>query len=338
VRALALAVLAACAPQASSLACPTDDAPPPSDAAPCTADPFPPASFPDVTGQGHLTVTLQAPSTYASAPCRPRSLLLYMNGYKADGGSVVGRFRHTGIEDEHDVLTIAPTGIAGSTGYRRWNATPACCEPVQPANDDVAYLAGLVERVIAAGWSVDRSRVYALGMSNGAVMALRLGCERPDLFVGVVAISGVGMSGGIGCTGAPVHMALQHSKADSFFLYSGGTANLPPLMPATYPAIEAAGGLVDQAREKNGCAGGLRLVQSYAYDFDYPGFTYPVGIKDTDELAVDGCPEDGSVTFWRAPYPAPVGGATYGHSLHPTDEFGDVVWNWIAAHPRSAPP
>lgn len=305
------------------------------DAAPCTANPSPPTTFADTTGQGHIAVTLVAPRSYSSDPCRPRPLLLYLNGYGADGGTIVARFQHTGIQDLHDVITVAPTGIAGSTGKRRWNASPACCEPVQPANDDVLYLSDLVER-IAVGWSVDPVRIYALGMSNGAVMAMRLGCDRPDLFAGVVVIAGFGMSGDIGCSGAHVHVAISHSKADSTALYGGGTLDLPPLMPVAYPAIEAAG-TIDQLRAKNGCSGSLQLVKPYAYDFDYPGPSYPTGVPDTDLLEVGGCPADGTVTLWRAPYPAPAGGATYGHSLHATISFGETVWNWIASHPRPAP-
>lgn len=331
--------VALCGEDAPPLDAEIDAAPPPIDAAPdagCTANPAPPAVFADTTGQGHPSVTLLAPSSYAANPCLERPLLLYLNGYGGDGGTIVGRFQHTNIQNDHDVLVLAPTGIVGSTAKRRWNATPACCEPVQPANDDVHYLSNLVERVRTAGWSVDPKRVFVLGMSNGGFMATRLVCERPDLFVGAVAVASSGMSGGIECSTAlaHAHIALLHSKADSTILYNGGTMNLPPMMPSAYPKIEGAGGTIEQLIAKNGCTGALSAPEVYKYDFDWAGVPYPPGVLDTDELVVGGCPADGSITLWRAPYPAAPGGATYGHSIHATPEFGATVWAWIAAHPR----
>ncbi|HEX6704293.1 MAG TPA: PHB depolymerase family esterase [Albitalea sp.] len=54
--------------------------------------------------------------------------------------------------------------------------------------DDVGFSRRIVERLAAQG-RIDPSRVYALGVSNGGQMALRLALEAPDLVRGVAAIA-----------------------------------------------------------------------------------------------------------------------------------------------------
>jgi polyhydroxybutyrate depolymerase len=54
--------------------------------------------------------------------------------------------------------------------------------------EDVAFLRGIVDE-IGATVPVDRARVYAMGMSNGGMMALRLACEAADVFAGVAAVA-----------------------------------------------------------------------------------------------------------------------------------------------------
>lgn len=53
---------------------------------------------------------------------------------------------------------------------------------------DVAFIRRVVDEV-AAGAPVDRGRVFAVGLSNGGMMSLRLACEAADLFAGVAAVA-----------------------------------------------------------------------------------------------------------------------------------------------------
>jgi predicted esterase len=295
--------------------------------------------FVDTTGQGHPDATLIVPSDDTpSSP--PRPLLLFLDGFNGDGGvSAVARFQLVGYQDEGDgAFLLAPTGIVGSTGYRRWNASTSCCEPVQPANDDVGYLGGLIEQVLDRGWNVDRDRIFALGMSNGGSMALRLACERADLLDGVVAIAAIALPDTLPCSPSRhVHVAVSHSKADSLVLYQGGIDEIPITtgstiaMPDPYPAVEGPGGLLAQAIGYNECTGGLPDPQpsDRTLDFDdHPG--YPVGVMDTIPMTVAGCPDDGTVTFWQSPYKPP----TCNHSLQTGSDFGFTMRAWIATHPR----
>jgi polyhydroxybutyrate depolymerase len=70
-----------------------------------------------------------------------------------------------------------------------WNAGGGCCGQSAANNvDDVAYIEGAVS-FLAARYGIDRSRVYGLGHSNGAMMTQRLVCET-RLYAAAVAVSG----------------------------------------------------------------------------------------------------------------------------------------------------
>jgi polyhydroxybutyrate depolymerase len=62
---------------------------------------------------------------------------------------------------------------------RAWNVGGGCCgEPGRTGVDDVAFIAAVAADV-AARVSVDPERIYATGMSNGAMLAYRLACDLP---------------------------------------------------------------------------------------------------------------------------------------------------------------
>jgi poly(3-hydroxybutyrate) depolymerase len=70
-----------------------------------------------------------------------------------------------------------------------WNAGGGCCGLAFEANiNDVAYITQAADFLVGK-YGIDRSRIYGIGHSNGAMMAQRLMCEA-SLFQAIVAISG----------------------------------------------------------------------------------------------------------------------------------------------------
>ncbi|HEU5057254.1 MAG TPA: PHB depolymerase family esterase [Kofleriaceae bacterium] len=55
--------------------------------------------------------------------------------------------------------------------------------------DDVAFIAWLIDE-LAVRHGIDRSRVYVTGMSNGAMMAYRLGCELSGRIAAIAPVAG----------------------------------------------------------------------------------------------------------------------------------------------------
>jgi polyhydroxybutyrate depolymerase len=95
--------------------------------------------------------------------------------------------------------------------------------------DDVGFSRAIVAAA-AADLGTDRRRVYALGYSNGAAMALRLALEAPDLVSGVTAIcANLPTPDNLDCPvrdGPHPAIVLIEGTADRVNPYRGGRVNL----------------------------------------------------------------------------------------------------------------
>ena len=83
------------------------------------------------------------------------------------------------------MITVYPQGAGNS-----WNAGSCCGRAQAEGIDDVRFLRQLVGEIESEA-CIDRNRVYATGMSNGAMMVYRLACEASDLFAAVAPVDGV---------------------------------------------------------------------------------------------------------------------------------------------------
>jgi polyhydroxybutyrate depolymerase len=101
---------------------------------------------------------------------------------------------------------------------RAWNAGTCCGEPARTNADDVGFLTAMVG-AIERQLPIDRARVYATGMSNGAMMALRLGCQT-DTFAAIAPVAGTLLTD---CSQArPTSLLQIHGTADDRVPYDGG--------------------------------------------------------------------------------------------------------------------
>ncbi len=88
--------------------------------------------------------------------------------------------------------SVGPAIIIAPQGYERsWNAG-GCCGPAWKANvNDVALVVAALDSTFASTPMADRSRVFAVGFSNGGRMAYRLACDMPGVFTGFAAVEAV---------------------------------------------------------------------------------------------------------------------------------------------------
>src|SRR5207244_2426435 len=80
--------------------------------------------------------------------------------------------------DREGAIVVFPNGTTRFDSGRlaTWNAGDCCAGAVKRGADDVGFIRAVVADV-QKRWSVDKRRVYATGMSNGAMMAYRLACS-----------------------------------------------------------------------------------------------------------------------------------------------------------------
>lgn len=127
------------------------------------------------------------------------------------------------IADREGLLLVAPQGLDGDKGRRTpaWNDCRSDADSGQAA-DDAGFLTALVER-LQREHRVRTPRIYAVGTSNGGMMALRLAVEQPGRFTAVAAIAAT-MPAGSECA-APtrsVPVVLMHGTEDRFVPWAGG--------------------------------------------------------------------------------------------------------------------
>jgi polyhydroxybutyrate depolymerase len=101
------------------------------------------------------------------------------------------------------------------------------------ASSDVSFLRHVVADIDAKVARVDRRRVYAIGLSNGGMMSLRLACEAADLVAGVAAVAAA-MPAALadGCRpSAPVSVLIANGTDDPLVPYRGGAVRFLRFMP-----------------------------------------------------------------------------------------------------------
>jgi len=131
--------------------------------------------------------------------------------------------------DRDGYIAVYPNGTGGFGGrFLTWNAGTCCGPAAADRIDDVGFSLALIDD-LARRAAVDRARIYATGLSNGSMMAYRLGAEAPGQIAAVAGVAGAMTLPGFG-PGIPVPVMHIHSVDDQRALYGGG---LGPAFPLT---------------------------------------------------------------------------------------------------------
>lgn len=146
---------------------------------------------------------------------RPAALVLVFHG---GGGRASGIAPHTGfsrLADREGFVVAYPEGVGG-----RWNdgrGLPGA------AHDDVGFVRVLVDS-LEVELGVDPRRVYATGISNGAMFSHRLACDLPGTFAAIAPVAGAlpaALADGCAHT-TPVSVLAFQGTADRLMPYGGG--------------------------------------------------------------------------------------------------------------------
>ncbi|MEO3930096.1 PHB depolymerase family esterase [Micromonosporaceae bacterium B7E4] len=284
-----------------------------------------PEGLPAGTSEHTLTVDgrrrtfrVYRPATLARSA--PAPLVVMLHGALGSGSQAQSSYGWNAEADRGDFLVAYPDGIR-----RAWAVSPGCCGPPARSNvDDVGFVERMVS-TIAAKTPVDPARIYATGISNGGMLAYRLGCDT-TLFaaIGVTSATLLGP-----CPApAPTSVIHLHGTADRTVPYGGGPGRRDNggqgAMPADTagPAVPA---LVDTWRRVAGCGAAT------------------VSVAGAVTTSAATCPEGRGVTLvtiagaghqWPG-QPGP-GGAAARALLDPPSPALDgtaVIWAFFSVHP-----
>lgn len=260
---------------------------------------YPPQEIPDLLG-GERPAKVFVPQDYTEEEKWP--LVLHLHGYGGSSEQIDSYFLLSGHVSSKGFILITPDGTVDEEGKQFWNS-PDCCNKYSSAVNDVAYLEGLIEEAKET-LSVDASRIYVIGFSNGGFMAHYLACVLSETVAGIASLAGVTPKNPSVCFPSSSVGVLQiHGSLDASVPYDG-TFYFSSAEESTQRWVE-----------QNDCETEATLDETNAnYDFFVPG-------DETVKTQWSTCSSENEVALWTL--------ETSGHGpyLHP--DFTPEVLDWL---------
>jgi polyhydroxybutyrate depolymerase len=165
-------------------------------------------TFPSSVGQRFAIV--HHPATAGKNP----PLVVVLNGAYGTAWQARAAFGWDGMADRNGFVVAYPNASGPL-----WNAGNCCGAAHTNDVDDVGFLHELQMRLEQQD-GVDPHRVYAVGISNGAMMAYAWACARPDDLAGIGPVAGALVAP---CNPAPaITVVAVHGTADRNVPINGG--------------------------------------------------------------------------------------------------------------------
>lgn len=259
------------------------------------------------------------------SPDEPTPLVLMLHGRGTDGRSMAAASGMDAIAEKEGFIALYPDGLRSEWNYLRgfdfYLATP---------HNDTAFIRALIDH-IDEQYSLDHSRIYVAGLSNGGFMAQRLACEAADLFAGAASVAATAYTGlEILCEDTPpTAIMLVHGTDDPIVPWDGNSMQNEAgnTLWLNAPAPET---LAFWAGH-NGCS------PDFARENLVPSGASPE--TRVVHLMDQGCDPGGAVSF----YGIIGGGHTWPGIVWPIADLvgpvnmdfnaSEAIWSFFAAHP-----
>jgi polyhydroxybutyrate depolymerase len=176
-----------------------------------------------VAGQGNRNYSVLVPSGVAAGTALP--VLLGIHGGGGTARINASTTLLSALAQERKILVVYPEG----TGAIQTFNAGSCCGGAQANNvDDVSYFGAVLDD-IAARNTIDATRIYVTGFSNGGMMSYRLACAMSDRIAGIAAVGGASgqfdqsLNQYYSCNPArPIPVLHVHATNDRNYPYAGG--------------------------------------------------------------------------------------------------------------------
>ena len=126
--------------------------------------------------------TLYIPASYSAGTEVP--LVFNFHGYTSNAFQqmLYGDFRI--ISDTEGFIIVHPEGTLDNSGISHWNVGWG-----GSTVDDIGFTEALIDS-LSAIYSIDNSRIFSTGMSNGGFMSYQLACELSDRIAAIASVTG----------------------------------------------------------------------------------------------------------------------------------------------------
>jgi polyhydroxybutyrate depolymerase len=248
-------------------------------------------------------------------------LVLVLHGGGGDAAIAEKTTGFTAKAQREGFIVVYPEGTGRLANHLlTWNAGHCCGQAMQGGVDDVGFIRALLARLVA-DYPVDERRIYATGMSNGGMMAHRLGRELGDRLAAIAPVVAT-LFGDERKPAQPVSALMINGALDASVPLEGGRpgGRFPDSWDGTPALPSAAQGRFWAAA--NGCAAtpessSLGPVQRSRY-------RCPAGREVQWLLVAD----NGHA------WPGGVAGSRLGDPPSTSLDATDEIWAFFKAHPK----
>jgi polyhydroxybutyrate depolymerase len=164
-------------------------------------------------------------------------LVIVLHGAGGSGAQVEADLGWDALADREGFVVAYPDGLDGT-----WNGGACCGSARMRGVDDIGFLDTLTSR-LATEDRIDPQQVYAVGFSNGGILAYAWACTRPGRLAGIGPVAGAVL---VDCPApGPVTVVAVHGTADDRVPFAGGRgaggAGYPTVDGSLAPFLAAGG-------------------------------------------------------------------------------------------------
>jgi polyhydroxybutyrate depolymerase len=260
---------------------------------------------------------LSIPDDYDSS--KPAPLLFDFHGL---GSNMQEQSLYTNLDRKggaRGYVVITPNGQGDV--LRHWSLLSSAS-----TNPDVAFVQAML-RTTNRTLCIDQKRVFAAGISNGAMLSTQLACALPGRFAAIAPVAGINAT--VVCSAGTPHVSVLafHGTSDPIVPYQGGEyfSGAPIGRVLGVPAAKPVDDAVAAWAAFDGC--GARPEQSWVAD-------------DVRRFVWRGCPATGAVELYRVvggghtwPGSVAVREGRLGSTTTSIDAT-DLILDFFDAHPR----
>ena len=168
---------------------------------------------------------VHVPRTYKQGRATPLLLAFHGGGGSMDHMAKDSLYGLTSKSEKEGFILVYPNGYSKfkSGNFATWNAGNCCGDARDKKIDDVGFVKSIIENV-SSQLTIDRSKIFATGMSNGGMMSHKLACDMAGTFKAIAAVAGTDNT--ITCTPAqPISILQIHAQNDDRVLFNGGAGS-----------------------------------------------------------------------------------------------------------------
>ena len=265
------------------------------------------------------TYLLHIPPGYDDKSQMP--LILVSHGGGGNATNIATTTGFTSLSDREGFIVVYPngTGRFWDDKLLTWNTGNCCGYALDNNIDDIEFIRTLLD-ALQQNLSIDPARIYATGISNGAMMSYLIGCEFSERIAAIAPVAGtMGMES---CNPEqPVSVIIFHGTEDEHVLYNGGR----PLKQADrhYRIDKSVAYCTDFWIKANSCNPVSKTETAGNIRKD----TYTGG-KDKTEVVL--------YTILGGKHAWPGGSKGYARGDTPTNEISatDIIWNFFQSHSK----